>query len=179
MSGLSVSAATGIQGRDVRLERRRSRSLVSKLETLFGCEAKNEGLTLAQRNWTCPSCGASHDRDMIAARNLVRCAESSPASACGADGSGDKSDLTAKPARRSTEDLSMQISTAHNHSIDWLRISKLTPLHGWGRSRRLEIRVDKIVALEKNARAVIRRHRVRKAIPEVELRRMAPTLAIP
>jgi len=35
-----------------------------------GCGEKNEGLTLSDRTWTCLSCGAEHDRDVNAARNL-------------------------------------------------------------------------------------------------------------
>jgi putative transposase len=60
------------------------------------CGAKNLTHTLAERVWTCRSCGVFHDRDANAATNLARYAESSPASACGASGSGGKSDLTAK-----------------------------------------------------------------------------------
>ncbi len=61
------------------------------------CGAKNDMLTLAERTWTCRSCGASHDRDRNAAANLARYAESSPASACGAEGSGDPHPVV-KPA---------------------------------------------------------------------------------
>lgn len=38
------------------------------------CGWKNETLTLADREWVCPECGASHDRDVNAARNLKRLA---------------------------------------------------------------------------------------------------------
>jgi len=62
------------------------------------CGAKNESLTLAQRNWTCLSCGMSHDRDRNAALNLARYAESSAASACGAVGSGGDRKVVVKPA---------------------------------------------------------------------------------
>jgi putative transposase len=62
------------------------------------CGQKNESLTLAQRTWTCASCGASHDRDVNAACNLARYPESSPGAAHGADGSGGEDDLAAKPA---------------------------------------------------------------------------------
>ena len=34
------------------------------------CHARREGLTLAQRRWRCEACGAEHDRDFNAARNL-------------------------------------------------------------------------------------------------------------
>jgi putative transposase len=62
------------------------------------CEAKNETLTLSERTWKCQSCGTSHDRDRNAALNLARYAESSPASACGAEGSGDGHKTVVKPA---------------------------------------------------------------------------------
>jgi putative transposase len=62
------------------------------------CGSKNEGLTLGERLWTCQSCGTSHDRDFNAAVNLARYPESLAGSACGADGSGGKSDLAVKPA---------------------------------------------------------------------------------
>jgi len=35
-----------------------------------GCHAVQEGLTLADRHWRCEACGAEHDRDVNAARNL-------------------------------------------------------------------------------------------------------------
>jgi putative transposase len=62
------------------------------------CGAKNETLTLSERTWTCPSCGTDHDRDCNAAVNLARYAESSPASACGAEGPGDGHQTVVKPA---------------------------------------------------------------------------------
>ena len=36
------------------------------------CGYKNEGLTLADRQWVCPQCGAVHDRDLNAAKNILR-----------------------------------------------------------------------------------------------------------
>ncbi len=62
------------------------------------CGAKNDNLTLAQRIWTCASCGTSRDRDRNAARNLARYAESSAASACGAEGAGSGHQTAVKPA---------------------------------------------------------------------------------
>jgi putative transposase len=62
------------------------------------CGAKYESLTLNQRTWTCSSCGASHDRDHNAARNLAQYPESWAGSACGAEGSGGGRLTTAKPA---------------------------------------------------------------------------------
>lgn len=35
-----------------------------------GCGAVNAGLTLADRRWACPSCGAEHERDHAAAQNI-------------------------------------------------------------------------------------------------------------
>lgn len=48
------------------------------------CGEKNTALTLSDRSWTCLGCGALHDRDANAARNLLKVAGSSSASACGA-----------------------------------------------------------------------------------------------
>ncbi len=36
------------------------------------CEHKNETLTLSDRDWTCPKCSTSHDRDINAAKNILR-----------------------------------------------------------------------------------------------------------
>ena len=36
------------------------------------CGYRNDGLTLADRQWVCPQCGAVHDRDLNAARNILR-----------------------------------------------------------------------------------------------------------
>ncbi len=38
------------------------------------CGWKNEALTLSDRDWTCPQCGTRHDRDVNAAKNLLRLA---------------------------------------------------------------------------------------------------------
>jgi putative transposase len=62
------------------------------------CGAKNDELGLCDRRWECASCGTAHERDRNAASNLARYAGSSPASACGAEGSGRRSDPAAKPA---------------------------------------------------------------------------------
>jgi len=35
------------------------------------CGNKNNDLTLKDRNWTCPECGADHDRDLNAAKNIL------------------------------------------------------------------------------------------------------------
>ena len=36
------------------------------------CGFHNENLTLKDRQWTCPECGSHHDRDINAARNILR-----------------------------------------------------------------------------------------------------------
>jgi putative transposase len=36
------------------------------------CGYKNNELTLADRSWACQSCGAFHDRDILAAQNIKR-----------------------------------------------------------------------------------------------------------
>lgn len=45
------------------------------------CGHVNENLTLKDRVWTCPACGAVHQRDPNASYNLASLAESSPATA--------------------------------------------------------------------------------------------------
>jgi putative transposase len=59
------------------------------------CLAKNEGLTLADRQWQCAGCGATHDRDLNAALNIRNHAVSYTVAgearqACGEEGSGSK-----------------------------------------------------------------------------------------
>jgi len=39
---------------------------------LCPCGFKNDKLTLADREWTCPKCGQFHDRDLLAANNVRR-----------------------------------------------------------------------------------------------------------
>jgi len=47
-----------------------------------GCGYINKDLTLKDRFWICPKCGAKHDRDFNASFNLKNLAGSSPVSAC-------------------------------------------------------------------------------------------------
>jgi putative transposase len=39
---------------------------------LCPCGFKNDALTLADREWDCPKCGQSHDRDLLGANNVKR-----------------------------------------------------------------------------------------------------------
>lgn len=41
-------------------------------KTCGSCGEVFDGLNLGMREWTCPSCGAHHDRDLNAARNIAR-----------------------------------------------------------------------------------------------------------
>jgi putative transposase len=62
-----------------------------------GCGYHLETLDLSVRNWTCPGCGATNDRDVNAAINLKNMAVSSTASACGGGGAGPARVRRAKP----------------------------------------------------------------------------------
>ena len=63
-----------------------------------GCGYKVDKLPLSIREWTCPVCGAVHDRDINAAKNLEGYAVSYTVSACGGDGSGLGRKPKTKPA---------------------------------------------------------------------------------
>ncbi|ACD83954.1 RNA-guided endonuclease InsQ/TnpB family protein [Candidatus Methylacidiphilum infernorum] len=61
-------------------------------KTCSACGYELETLPLSAREWTCPACGAIHDRDLNAAKNLERLALATASSAgnhaCGEEGSG-------------------------------------------------------------------------------------------
>jgi putative transposase len=63
-----------------------------------GCGYRLEALGLDVRQWTCPACEVSHDRDINAAINLENMAVSSTASACGGEGAGLARERRVKPA---------------------------------------------------------------------------------
>ena len=52
-------------------------------KTCSACNYLLAGLSLSARHWTCPSCGARHDRDFNAAKNIL--AAGRAVAACGAD----------------------------------------------------------------------------------------------
>jgi putative transposase len=58
-------------------------------KTCSACGHLRADLSLSARQWRCPSCGARHDRDINAAKNILAAglavARSSPGDACGAD----------------------------------------------------------------------------------------------
>ena len=56
-------------------------------KTCSGCGHKLDVLPLSVREWSCPACGARHDRDVNAAINLKNMAVGSTVSACGEEGS--------------------------------------------------------------------------------------------
>lgn len=68
-----------------------------------GCGSKNETLTLNTRRWTCTSCGAAHDRDENAARNLARHRTASAAETCPGDGANARGeDVSPRSARQTS-----------------------------------------------------------------------------
>jgi len=67
-------------------------------KTCSDCGHKLDVLPLSVRQWTCPACGAAHDRDVNAAINLKNLAVSSTVSACGEEGAGLNRKIQVKPA---------------------------------------------------------------------------------
>ena len=67
-------------------------------KTCSDCGGKVEKLPLSIRQWSCPTCGTSHDRDVNAAINLANYAVSYTVSACGGEGAGVRCKPKAKPA---------------------------------------------------------------------------------
>lgn len=67
-------------------------------KTCSACGHTLQTLPLSVREWTCPSCGVIHDRDVNAAINLKNMAVSSTVSACGEEGSGLLRKHQVKPA---------------------------------------------------------------------------------
>lgn len=85
-------------------------------KTCSACGHKLDDLPLLVRQWTCPDCGAVHDRDVNAAINLKKVAESSAGgcqpfqrqadcsvTACGEEGSGRRLATAVKPASMKQE----------------------------------------------------------------------------
>ncbi|MDD2730191.1 RNA-guided endonuclease TnpB family protein [Malikia sp.] len=72
-------------------------------KTCSVCGHRLDKLPLSVREWTCPQCGANHDRDVNAAINLRNLAVSSTVTACGEEGSGRRRKTGAKPASAKQE----------------------------------------------------------------------------
>jgi putative transposase len=73
-------------------------------KTCSACGLVLDELPLSVREWTC-ECGAVHDRDLNAAKNLEPTAASCAVAACGAEGSGPKCKLRTKPAAVKQESM--------------------------------------------------------------------------
>src|SRR5439155_10850352 len=58
-------------------------------KTCSKCGHRRAELSLSTRQWSCPTCGARHDRDVNAAQNILAAgravARDSPGDACGAE----------------------------------------------------------------------------------------------
>jgi len=67
-------------------------------KTCSCCGHKLSELPLSVREWTCPACNTTHDRDVNAAVNLKNMAVSSTVSVCGEEGSGSGRKTRTKPA---------------------------------------------------------------------------------
>ena len=67
------------------------------------CGHRMKTLPLSVRDWTCPMCGAQHDRDLNAAINLRNYAVSSTVKACGEEGTGFDHTIKVKPASMKQE----------------------------------------------------------------------------
>ena len=73
------------------------------------CGFRLETLVVDVRRWTCPGCGASHDRDVNAAINPRNMTVSSTASACGGEDAGPTRERRAKPVPAKQESNSKVI----------------------------------------------------------------------
>lgn len=72
-------------------------------KTCSACGSVQQDMPLSVRQWICPDCGACHDRDLNAARNLATYAVSSTVSACGEEGAGSGLATGVKPASMKQE----------------------------------------------------------------------------
>jgi putative transposase len=86
-------------------------------KTCSACGAANAALTLSDRHWICSECGAEHDRDVNAARNILaegkRAYEEKTKTAgvaeivCGAEGSGLGRKTRSETSRSEAESLNI------------------------------------------------------------------------
>jgi putative transposase len=80
-------------------------------KTCSACGHKLDELPLSVREWTCPQCGAAHDRDVNAAINLKNMAVSSTVTACGEEGAGRRRKTAVKPASAKQEVSFVHVGT--------------------------------------------------------------------
>ena len=93
---------------EYKAERRGGRVVVAdrwfpSSKTCSACGSVQQDMPLSVRQWICPDCGACHDRDLNAARNLATYAVSSTVSACGEEGAGSGLATGVKPASMKQE----------------------------------------------------------------------------
>ena len=94
-------------------------------KTCSECGTIQDKIPLAVRLWICPDCGASHDRDVNAARNILALglaalsrstASSAECEACGEEGSGSGSQIRTKPSSVKQEVSFVSVFTGMNKS---------------------------------------------------------------
>ncbi|MGQ9905225.1 MAG: RNA-guided endonuclease InsQ/TnpB family protein, partial [Anaerolineae bacterium] len=83
-------------------------------KTCSTCGHVLKSLPLSMREWTCPACGAIHDRDVNAAINLKHMAVSSTVSACGEEKESRRLVATVEPASMKQEASSRSIQDEQN-----------------------------------------------------------------
>lgn len=70
-------------------------------KTCSNCGAVKQDLTLNDRQWVCHSCGTLHDRDINAAKNILRVGQTLQASTC-----GDSQGVACEPLKSGCQDIS-------------------------------------------------------------------------
>src|SRR5262249_36287289 len=82
-------------------------------KTCSACGHLLADLSLSTRHWTCPSCGAQHNRDINAAQNILAAglavARGSPGDALGAGGSPSRSSRVQPAAKQEPRPLTAGI----------------------------------------------------------------------
>ncbi len=84
-------------------------------KTCSECKHRVDSLPLHIREWTCPCCGTSHDRDVNAAQNLLKwflenTASSAGIYACGDSSTGDDTDVSSRHGSLKQESTTRHLS---------------------------------------------------------------------